>query len=189
MRRSVESDGVKVSDMADLMRPLSTSVLAGHDIAAQIDGDGVFAIHPTFLTQRLDRPAAYNGFVKFVDALPEAKGVWILDQGLEDRPGQAVQLCRLEPSRPNSSRSVIDIHHAFKAHGYVGANLVGEPSLQRLQIMMVSRQHHVERRLARTLCQLRFDPAALLGVIQRIGATQMLPGPIARYRHRCRIAR
>lgn len=97
MRRGVERDGIEVSDMADLMRALGTGVLAGHDIAAQIDGDGVFAIHPTFLTQRLDRPAAYNGFVKFVDALPEAKGVWILDQGLEDRPGQAVQLCRLNP--------------------------------------------------------------------------------------------
>ncbi|MBQ0803624.1 MAG: hypothetical protein KBT65_01910 [Sulfitobacter sp.] len=37
MRRSVERDGIEVSDMADLMRALGTGILAGHDIAAQID--------------------------------------------------------------------------------------------------------------------------------------------------------
>jgi hypothetical protein len=41
VRRGVEGDGVEVRDMADLVRPLRTGVLAGHDIAAQIDRDGV----------------------------------------------------------------------------------------------------------------------------------------------------
>ena len=37
MRCGFEGNGVEVSDMADLMRPLSTGVLAGHGIAAQVD--------------------------------------------------------------------------------------------------------------------------------------------------------
>ncbi|MGO4917838.1 hypothetical protein [Pseudogemmobacter sp. W21_MBD1_M6] len=40
------------------MRPLGTSVLAGHDIPAQIDGDGVFAVHSTFLAEGFRRLAA-----------------------------------------------------------------------------------------------------------------------------------
>jgi hypothetical protein len=53
------------------VRPLSTGVLAGHDIAAQVDGYGVGAVHATFLAKGLDRPPALDGGVEFIDALAE----------------------------------------------------------------------------------------------------------------------
>ena len=69
MRRSVERDGVEVIDMTNLVRPLSTGVLTGHNIAAQIHCDGVLTVHAAFLAQRLDGPPALDGGVEFVDAL------------------------------------------------------------------------------------------------------------------------
>ncbi|CAM8655084.1 hypothetical protein MCEREM30_02726 [Paracoccaceae bacterium] len=107
MRRSVERDGVKVSYMTDLVRPLGPRVLTGHNVPAQIDGDGFGAVHPAFLTEGLDRPLALDRGVELVDALAEAEGVRILDQRLEDRTRQAVQLRRLYPPRPDGSRGII----------------------------------------------------------------------------------
>jgi hypothetical protein len=40
MRRGVERDGVKVGDVTDLVHALRTYVPAGHDVPAQVDGDG-----------------------------------------------------------------------------------------------------------------------------------------------------
>ena len=57
VRRSVEGDGIEVRDIADFVRPLGAGVLTGHDIAAQVDGDGVWAVHAAFLAQGLDQPA------------------------------------------------------------------------------------------------------------------------------------
>ena len=71
VRRSVEGDGIEVGDVADLVRPFGSGVLAGHDIAAQVDGDGVGAVHATFLAEGLDWPAALDGRVEFIDALAE----------------------------------------------------------------------------------------------------------------------
>ena len=79
-----------VRDMADLVRPLGPCVLTGHDIAAQVDGYGVRAVHAALLAKGLDGPPALDRGVEFVDALAEAKGVGIFDQSLEDRTGEAV---------------------------------------------------------------------------------------------------
>ena len=57
MRRCIERDGVEVRDMADLVSPFCADVLTSHDIAAQVDGDGVRAVHAAFLAQGLDQPA------------------------------------------------------------------------------------------------------------------------------------
>ena len=56
MRRGIERDGVEISDMADLMGPLSASVLTGHNIAAQINGNSVLAVHAAFLAKGLNGP-------------------------------------------------------------------------------------------------------------------------------------
>jgi hypothetical protein len=69
VRRSVEGYGIEVRDMADFVRALGAGVLTGHDIAAQVDGYGVGAVHATFLAQGLDRPLTLDGGVKFVDTL------------------------------------------------------------------------------------------------------------------------
>lgn len=52
--RGVERDGIKVGNMTDLVHPLRPGVLAGHDVPAQIDGDGVGAVHSAFLAKGLD---------------------------------------------------------------------------------------------------------------------------------------
>jgi uncharacterized protein (DUF2342 family) len=46
--------------MADFVRALSAGVLTGHDIAAQVDGYGVRAVHPAFLADGLDMPPALD---------------------------------------------------------------------------------------------------------------------------------
>jgi len=53
-RRCIESDGVEVGDMADLVCALGSSVLAGQDISLQVDRDGVEALHGTLLVADLD---------------------------------------------------------------------------------------------------------------------------------------
>jgi hypothetical protein len=104
MRRGVERDGVKIDDMPNLVGPLCAGVLTGHDVPAQVDGDGVGAVHPAFLAEGLNGPPALNRRIEFVDPLAEAKSVRVLDQRLEDRPRQAVQLRRLKPPRPDGGR-------------------------------------------------------------------------------------
>ena len=73
MRRGIERDGVKVSEVADLVRPLSPGVLTGHDVPAQVDGDGVGTVHPAFLAEGFDGPLALDSSIELVDALAEAK--------------------------------------------------------------------------------------------------------------------
>ena len=184
MRRGVERDGVKVSYMTDLVRPLGPRVLTGHNVPAQVDGDGVGAVHPAFLTEGLDRPLALDRGVEFVDALPEAEGIRILNQRLEDRPRQAVQFARLKPPRPDGGRGIIDIHHALKPDEDVRPDLLYEPCLQRLEIMVLPRQHCVEASPPRPLGQQSFNPAPLIRIIKRIRPAQMLPPPVMRDRDR-----
>lgn len=74
----------------DLVGPFGAGVLASHDIVAQIDRNRVLPVHPAFLTKGLDRPTALDRGIEFVDPLAEPEGVRVLNQGLEDRPGQAV---------------------------------------------------------------------------------------------------
>ena len=90
MRRGIERDGVKVSDMTDLVHALCTCVLASHDVPAQVDGDGVRAVHVAFLVKCFNRPAALNRGIQLVDALPEAKSVRFLNHCFEVRPRQAI---------------------------------------------------------------------------------------------------
>jgi hypothetical protein len=119
MRRSIKGDRIEVGGMADFVGPFGTGVLAGHDIAAQVDCNGVRAIHPTFLAEGFDGPPALNRSVEFIDALAEAKGIGILDKGLEDRPGEAVQFGRLELvlSRICAAPSARLGHLAFEGQG------------------------------------------------------------------------
>jgi len=84
MGGGVERNLVKRFYMANLVRALGAGVLAGHDIAAQIDGDGVFAVHTAFLAKGLDWAAALDGGVEFVKARAKTKGVWVLDERLKD---------------------------------------------------------------------------------------------------------
>ena len=93
--------------MPNLVHALRPGVLTGHNVPAQIDSDGVGAVHPAFLAEGVDRSLALNRRIESVDALSEAKGVRILDQRLEDRTRQAVQLRRLYPPRPDGSRGII----------------------------------------------------------------------------------
>jgi hypothetical protein len=130
MRRGIEYDGVEVCDMADLVRTLGAGVLAGHDIAAQVDGDGVRAVHPAFLAKGLDGSPPLDRGIKFVDALSEAKGIGILDQSFEDRACEAVQLGRLEASRPDSSCGIIDIHHALEPDEDAGPTFSANQALR-----------------------------------------------------------
>ena len=73
VRRGVEGDGdgVEVCDMADLVSPFCAGVLTSHDIAAQVDGDGVRAVHAAFLAKGLDGPPSLDRGVEFIDALAE----------------------------------------------------------------------------------------------------------------------
>ena len=73
MRRGVERDALKVGDVTNHVCTLSTSVLTGHDIPAQVDGDGVRPIHPAFLAKGLGGPAALDRGVELIDALAEAE--------------------------------------------------------------------------------------------------------------------
>lgn len=73
MRRGVERDALKVGDVTNHVHALRTSVLTGHDIPAQVDGDGVRAIHPAFLAKGLGGPAALDRGVELIDALAEAE--------------------------------------------------------------------------------------------------------------------
>ena len=182
MRRSVERDCVKVSNMTDLVRPLGTCVLTGHDVPTQINCDGVRAVHSTFLTEGLDRPPPLDRGVEFVDALPETEGVRILNQRLEYRPRQAVQFCGLKPPRPDGSRGVINVHHALEPHEDVRSDLFSEPGLQRPEIMVPPRQHCVEASPPRPLGQQSFNPSLLFRIVERIGPPQMLAGPVMRDR-------
>ena len=86
MRRGVERDIVERADMPDLMHNLRASVLTGHNVPAQVDRDGVGAVHAAFLAEGFDRPAALDSGIELVDALSEAKSIRILDPRLEDRP-------------------------------------------------------------------------------------------------------
>ena len=45
----IERDVLKRLDMSDLVRALRHGVLAGNDVAAEIDGDGIFSVHPALL--------------------------------------------------------------------------------------------------------------------------------------------
>jgi hypothetical protein len=74
MRRDVEGYRVEVGDMANFVRPLGPCVLTGHDIAAQVDGYGVRAVHAALLAKGLDGPPALDRGVELVDALAEAEG-------------------------------------------------------------------------------------------------------------------
>jgi hypothetical protein len=144
MRRGIERDGVEVGDMTDLVYALRTCVLAGHDVPAQIDGNGVGAVHPAFLADGFDGPATLNRSKELVDALPETESIRVLDQCLEDRPCQAVQLRGLEPPCPDGGRCVIDIHDALEPDEDVRPDRFGEPGLQGPQIMVFARQNRVE---------------------------------------------
>ena len=184
VRRSVEGDGLEVRDMADLVRPFCASVLTGHDIAAQVDGYGVRAVHAAFLTQGLDRPPALDRCIEFVDTLAEAKGIRILDQCLEDRACEAIQLGRFKAPGPDGSCRIIDIHHAIKAHEDVRPDLFGEPGPEGLQIVILARQHGIEPSLFGAFRQQRVNPDPLIRIIERIRPPQMLPRPVMRDRNR-----
>ena len=106
MRCSVERDGAKVSYMPNLVHALCPRVLTGHNVPAQVDGDGVGAVHPAFLAEGFDGPLALNRGIELVATLPEAEGIWFLDQCFKDRPRQAVQFCGLKPPRPDGSRGL-----------------------------------------------------------------------------------
>lgn len=49
MRRFIERDFLKIGDVTDLVHALRIYFLAGHDVPAQVEGDGVRAVHPAFL--------------------------------------------------------------------------------------------------------------------------------------------
>ena len=49
MRRGVESNFLKGLSMTVLMHALGSCVLAGHDVAAGVNGDGVASVHTTIL--------------------------------------------------------------------------------------------------------------------------------------------
>ena len=68
MGGSVQRNFIKRFYMANFMRALGAGVLAGHDIAAQIDGDCVFAVHPAFLAKGFDWAASLDGGVELVKA-------------------------------------------------------------------------------------------------------------------------
>lgn len=184
VRRSVEGDGIEVGDVADLVRAFCAGVLTGHDIAVQVDGDGVGAVHATFLAQGLNRPPALDRGVEFVDPLAEAKGVGIIDQCLEDRPGEAVQLGRFEAPRPDGCCGVIDIHYALKAYEDVRPDLFSEPGLERMQIMMLACEHSIKAGPFRPRGQQRVNPEPLLRIVEGIRSPQMLPRPVMRDRNR-----
>jgi hypothetical protein len=84
MGGSIQRNFIKRVYMANFMRALGAGILAGHDIAAQIDGDSIFAVHTAFLAKGFDWSASLDGGVEFVKARAKAKGVWILDQRLKD---------------------------------------------------------------------------------------------------------
>jgi len=48
-------------------------VLTGHDIAAQIDGDGILSVHPAFLAKGFDWAASLEGGVEFVKERTKTK--------------------------------------------------------------------------------------------------------------------
>ena len=73
MRRGIERDATEVIDMTDLVHALSPGVLAGHDVPAQMDSDGVGAVHPAFLAKGLNGPPPLDRRIEFPDALAEAK--------------------------------------------------------------------------------------------------------------------
>jgi hypothetical protein len=80
MRRGIERDGTEVIDMTDLVHALCTSVLAGHDVPAQINSDGVWAVHSAFLTEGFDGPAALDRRIEFPEgAIPCNKKIVCLD--------------------------------------------------------------------------------------------------------------
>lgn len=54
MRRCTQRDGLEVLHMPNPVRPLGAGVLTGHDIAAQIESNSIFAIHPTVLAEGVD---------------------------------------------------------------------------------------------------------------------------------------
>ena len=56
MCRCVQRDRIKVINMADLVLALRPCVLAGHDVAAQIDSDRIFPVHATLLSKRFNGP-------------------------------------------------------------------------------------------------------------------------------------
>ena len=80
----IQRNFIKRFYMANFMRSLGAGVLTGHDITAQIDGDGILAVHPAFLAKGLDWAAALDGGVEFVKARAKTKGVWVLDERLKD---------------------------------------------------------------------------------------------------------
>ena len=161
----IERDVLKRTHMADLVRPLGAGVLAGHDVPAEIHCDGVGAVHPAFLASGLDRPTALYRSIKLVDPLTQAKSVRDLHQRLEDRPGQAVQVRRLEAPCPDGSRGVIDIHDTLEPDEDVRPNLLGEPGRERPKVVMLARQNRVEPGLFRPLGQQSFNPAPLVRVV------------------------
>ena len=83
MRRGIERDVLKGLHMSDLVHALGPGVLAGHDVAAEIDGDGVFAVHAAFLAEGFNRPLPLDRGVELIDPFAETKGVRILDQRLK----------------------------------------------------------------------------------------------------------
>ena len=54
VRRGIKGDGIEIRYMADLVRALGSGVLAGRGIAAQVDRDGVGALHGELLVAGLD---------------------------------------------------------------------------------------------------------------------------------------
>jgi hypothetical protein len=112
MGRGIECDVLKRLDMADLVHAFGPSVLTGHDVPAQIDGDRVFTVHAALLAERLTESPPLDRGIEIIDPLLEAKSVWILNQSLKDRPYEAVQLRGCEP--PGPERRVTDIHNPFE---------------------------------------------------------------------------
>ena len=178
MRRGIKRDGVKLGYMADLVHPFGPGVLTGHDIAAQIDGDGVFPVHAAFLAEGLNGALALDRGIELVDPLTEAKSVRILNQRLEDRPRQAFQLRGLEPPSPDGGRCVIHIHDALKPDEDFLPDLFGELGLKRPKVVMLARQHRIEIGLFGALGQQGLDPVALVRIVERIRPAQKLTEPV-----------
>ena len=69
MRRR-QADILEGFNPADAMLRCRARVLAGHDIALEIDGEIARSVHPAFLSKRGGRARLRNGAEEFVDLGP-----------------------------------------------------------------------------------------------------------------------
>ncbi len=81
MRRRIKRNFLEGLDMAYFVHALGAGILAGHDIAHEINSYIVSAVHPAFLPQRRDRSAVYKAADEPIQAFSKAKGIRIVGYG------------------------------------------------------------------------------------------------------------